>query len=206
MDKNVRKEHWENVFANKQETEVSWFQPYPKTSIEFVKLFDLPLDANIIDIGGGDSHFVDALLEEGYKNIWDLDISENALSRAKKRLGDNANKVNWVVSDIIDFIPPVEFDFWHDRAAFHFLTTEENMNKYVAIAERGIKARGVLILGTFSETGPTKCSGLEIKQYSENSMSSRFELSFDRVKCITEEHQTPFNSIQNFLFCSFKKK
>jgi ubiquinone/menaquinone biosynthesis C-methylase UbiE len=206
MDKNVRKEHWENVFANKQETEVSWFQPYPKTSIEFVKLFDLPLDANIIDIGGGDSHFVDALLEEGYKNIWVLDISENALSRAKKRLGDNANKVNWVVSDIIDFIPPVEFDFWNDRAAFHFLTTEENMNKYVAIAERGIKARGVLILGTFSETGPTKCSGLEIKQYSENSMSSRFELSFDRVKCITEEHQTPFNSIQNFLFCSFKKK
>jgi ubiquinone/menaquinone biosynthesis C-methylase UbiE len=206
MDKNVRKEHWENVFANKQETEASWFQPYPKTSIEFVKLFDLPLDANIIDIGGGDSHFVDALLEEGYKNIWVLDISENALSRAKKRLGDNANKVNWVVSDIIDFIPPVEFDFWHDRAAFHFLTTEENMNKYVAIAERGIKARGVLILGTFSETGPTKCSGLEIKQYSENSMSSRFELSFDRVKCITEEHQTPFNSIQNFLFCSFKKK
>jgi ubiquinone/menaquinone biosynthesis C-methylase UbiE len=206
MDKNVRKEHWENVFANKQETEVSWFQPYPKTSIEFVKLFDLPLDANIIDIGGGDSHFVDALLEEGYKNIWVLDISENALSRAKKRLGDNANKVNWVVSDIIDFIPPVEFDFWHDRAAFHFLTTEENMNKYVAIAERGIKARGVLILGTFSETGPTKCSGLEIKQYSETSMSSRFELSFDRVKCITEEHQTPFNTIQNFLFCSFKKK
>jgi SAM-dependent methyltransferase len=206
MDKNVRKEHWENVFANKQETEVSWFQPYPKTSIEFVKLFDLPLDANIIDIGGGDSQFVDALLEEGYKNIWVLDISENALSRAKKRLGDNANKVNWVVSDIIDFIPPVEFDFWHDRAAFHFLTTEENMNKYVAIAERGIKARWVLILGTFSETGPTKCSGLEIKQYSETSMSSRFELSFDRVKCITEEHQTPFNSIQNFLFCSFKKK
>jgi ubiquinone/menaquinone biosynthesis C-methylase UbiE len=206
MDKNVRKEHWENVFANKQETEVSWFQPYPKTSIEFVKLFDLPLDANIIDIGGGDSHFVDALLEEGYKNIWVLDISENALSRAKKRLGDNANKVNWVVSDIIDFIPPVEFDFWHDRAAFHFLTTEENMNKYVAIAERGIKARGVLILGTFSETGPTKCSGLEIKQYSETSMSSRFELSFDRVKCITEEHQTPFNTTQNFLFCSFKKR
>jgi SAM-dependent methyltransferase len=206
MDKNVRKEHWENVFANKQETEVSWFQPYPKTSIEFVKLFDLPLDANIIDIGGGDSQFVDALLEEGYKNIWVLDISENALSRAKKRLGDNANKVNWVVSDIIDFIPPVEFDFWHDRAAFHFLTTEENMNKYVVIAERGIKARGVLILGTFSETGPTKCSGLEIKQYSETSMSSRFELSFDRVKCITEEHQTPFNTTQNFLFCSFKKR
>jgi ubiquinone/menaquinone biosynthesis C-methylase UbiE len=206
MDSNVKKEHWENVFTTKQETEVSWFQPYPKTSIEFVKLFNLPFDANIIDIGGGDSHFVDALLEEGYQNIWVLDISENALSRAKKRLGEKANKVNWVVSDIIDFIPTVSFDFWHDRAAFHFLTTEENINKYVGIAEKGIKTNGILVLGTFSETGPTKCSGLEIKQYSETSMSSRFELSFDRVKCITEEHQTPFNTIQNFLFCSFKKK
>jgi len=206
MDSNIKKEHWENVFTTKQETEVSWFQPYPKTSIEFVKLFNLPFDANIIDIGGGDSHFVDALLEEGYQNIWVLDISENALSRAKKRLGEKANKVNWVVSDIIDFIPNITFDFWHDRAAFHFLTTEENINKYVGIAEKGIKANGILVLGTFSETGPTKCSGLEIKQYSETSMSSRFELSFDRVKCITEEHQTPFNTTQNFLFCSFKKK
>jgi 2-polyprenyl-3-methyl-5-hydroxy-6-metoxy-1,4-benzoquinol methylase len=206
MDSNVKKEHWENVFTTKQETEVSWFQPYPKTSIEFVKLFNLPFDANIIDIGGGDSHFVDALLEEGYQNIWVLDISENALSRAKKRLGEKANKVNWVVSDIIDFIPTVTYDFWHDRAAFHFLTTEENINKYVGIAEKGIKTNGILVLGTFSETGPTKCSGLEIKQYSETSMSSRFELSFDRVKCITEEHQTPFNTTQNFLFCSFKKK
>ena len=206
MDSNVKKEHWENVFTTKQETEVSWFQPYPKTSIEFVKLFNLPFDANIIDIGGGDSHFVDALLEEGYQNIWVLDISENALSRAKKRLGEKANKVNWVVSDIIDFIPNITFDFWHDRAAFHFLTTEENINKYVGIAEKGIKTNGILVLGTFSETGPTKCSGLEIKQYSETSMSSRFELSFDRVKCITEEHQTPFNTTQNFLFCSFKKK
>jgi 2-polyprenyl-3-methyl-5-hydroxy-6-metoxy-1,4-benzoquinol methylase len=206
MDSNIKKEHWENVFTTKKETEVSWFQPYPKTSIEFVKLFNLPFDANIIDIGGGDSHFVDALLEEGYQNIWVLDISENALSRAKKRLGEKANKVNWVVSDIIDFIPTVTYDFWHDRAAFHFLTTEENINKYVGIAEKGIKTNGILVLGTFSETGPTKCSGLEIKQYSETSMSSRFELSFDRVKCITEEHQTPFNTIQNFLFCSFKKK
>jgi len=143
-------------------------------------------------------------LEEGYQNIWVLDISENALSRAKKRLGEKANKVNWVVSDIIDFIPNITFDFWHDRAAFHFLTTEENINKYVGIAEKGIKANGILVLGTFSETGPTKCSGLEIKQYSETSMSSRFELSFDRVKCITEEHQTPFNTTQSFLFCSFK--
>jgi SAM-dependent methyltransferase len=202
---NNTKSHWDNVFATKAEDEVSWFQAYPKTSVEFLELFDLSLDANIIDIGGGDSHFVDVLIEKGYKNIYVLDISANALQRAKSRLGDQANKVKWIVSDIVDFAPPVKFDFWHDRAAFHFLTTEERINKYVSIAENTINTHGYLILGTFSETGPAKCSGLEIKQYSEASMSSRFEKNFERIKCVTEDHPTPFNTTQNFLFCSFQR-
>lgn len=201
-----KKAHWETVFATKAETEVSWFQAYPKTSIEFLELFDLPLDANIIDIGGGDSYFVDALLEKGYTNISVLDISANAIERAKARLGDNAKKINWIVSDVTDFEPTVTFDFWHDRAAFHFLTDDEKIYKYVSIAENAINKDGYLILGTFSENGPTKCSGLEIKQYNETSMSARFELGFNRIKCITEDHTTPFNTIQNFVFCSFQKK
>lgn len=200
------KRHWDNVFATKQETEVSWFQPYPKTSVEFLELFNLPLDANIIDIGGGDSHLVDVLLEKGYRHVYVLDISANALERAKARLGAKSAQVQWIVSDIVDFVPPVKFDFWHDRAAFHFLTTEERINKYVSIAEDAIHSNGYLILGTFSETGPTKCSGLEIKQYSEASMSHRFEQKFDRIKCIEEVHETPFNTTQNFLFCSFLRK
>lgn len=198
--------HWNNIYATQSENEVSWFKPYPKTSMEFVELFNLPLNANIIDIGGGDSHFVDALLDIGYKNIYVLDISGNAIERAKERLGNKASKVHWIVCDITEFEPPVQFDFWHDRAAFHFLTTEEKIYKYVSIAEDAIKEDGYLILGTFSESGPKKCSGLEIKQYSEASMSARFEVAFDRIKCIEEEHITPFNTTQNFLFCSFKKK
>ncbi len=200
------KQHWENVFNTKAEDEVSWFQPYPKTSMQFIDLFKLPLNANIIDIGGGDSHFVDALLDRGYQNVYVLDISANAIEKAKKRLGDKVSKVHWIVSDVTEFEPPVQFDFWHDRAAFHFLTTEDKIYKYEAIAEDAIKKDGYLILGTFSENGPKKCSGLEIKQYSEASMSARFEVAFDRIKCITEDHTTPFNTIQNFLFCSFKKK
>lgn len=200
------KEHWDNVFATKAEDEVSWFQEYPKTSVEFFELFNSPLDANIIDIGGGDSHLVDVFLAKGYKNIYVLDISANALERAKQRLGDKANNVHWIVSDVTEFKPNVKFDFWHDRAAFHFLTSEDKVDKYVSIAENNIKQNGYLILGTFSENGPKKCSGLEIKQYSEASMSHRFENAFNRIKCITEEHQTPFNTTQNFLFCSFQKK
>lgn len=199
-------QHWDKVYSTKSQDEVSWFQPYPKTSIEFVELFNLPLHANIIDIGGGDSHFVDALLNKNYKNIYVLDISANAIERAKLRLGEKASKVQWIVSDIVEFIPPVLFDFWHDRAAFHFLTKENKICQYVSIAQNSIKKNGYLILGTFSENGPTKCSGLEIKQYSEGSMSARFELAFDRIKCRTEIHITPFNTVQNFLFCSFMKK
>jgi 2-polyprenyl-3-methyl-5-hydroxy-6-metoxy-1,4-benzoquinol methylase len=203
---NNSKQHWENVFATKKETEVSWFQEYPKTSMAFLELFNLPLDANIIDVGGGDSHFIDALLEKGYQNIFLLDISANAIERAKKRLGHSAKKVTFIVSNITDFQPKVKFDFWHDRAAFHFLTDEESVYKYVSIAENAINENGYLILGTFSDEGPQKCSGLEIKQYTETSMSARFEIAFNRIKCIRENHTTPFNTIQNFLFCSFQKK
>jgi 2-polyprenyl-3-methyl-5-hydroxy-6-metoxy-1,4-benzoquinol methylase len=200
------KKHWEKVFATKTENEVSWFQAYPRTSVEFLELFAIPLNANIIDVGGGDSHFVDALLDKGFQNIYVLDISANAIDRAKKRLGDRAVKVNWIVSDITDFKPEIKFDFWHDRAAFHFLTSEEKISKYVSIAEDAIRTDGYLILGTFSEKGPTKCSGLEIKQYTEVSMSARFEVQFNRIKCVAEDHTTPFNTVQNFLFCSFQKK
>lgn len=201
------KEHWENIYSSKTEQEVSWFQEYPKTSMEFIDLFKLPLAANIIDIGCGDSHFVDALLEKGFQNIWVLDISQNAIERTKTRLGkDKASKVNWIVSDISKFVSNVQFDLWHDRAAFHFIITEGKINQYVSIAEGAIKKDGFLILGTFSENGPSKCSGLNVKQYSEASMSARFEITFDRIKCIEENHITPFNSVQNFLFCSYKKK
>ena len=199
-------QHWDKLYSTKAEDEVSWFQPYPKTSMEFVELFNLPLNANIIDIGGGDSHFVDAMLDKGYKNIYVLDISVNAIERAKQRLGTKASKVHWIISDITEFKPSVQFDFWHDRAAFHFLLTEDKIYKYVSIAENAIKKDGYLILGTFSENGPTKCSGLEIKQYSEASMSVRFEVDFNRIKCIQEDHTTPFDTVQNFLFCSFQKK
>lgn len=206
METVTRKEHWENIYCTKQEDEVSWFQQYPNTSMSFVELFSLRKDSSIIDIGGGDSHFVDALLEAGFTNITVLDISAKAIERAKLRLGKNAEKVKWIVSDVTEFNPTEKYDFWHDRAAFHFLTEESQADKYVEITDKGIAENGILVLGTFSVNAPKKCSGLEIKQYSEESISHKFEKYFNRVKCITEDHQTPFNTTQNFLFCSFKKQ
>jgi SAM-dependent methyltransferase len=203
---NTGREHWDKIYSSGETESKSWFQPYPTTSLEFVELFELDPNANIIDIGGGDSLFVDALLEKGYTNIWVLDISAKAIERAKERLGENAKKVQWIVCDVTEFIPPVQFDLWHDRAAFHFLVTEEDIHKYVSIAENAIRQNGYLILGTFSENGPKKCSGLEIRQYSERSMSERFETSFTRIKCAQEDHITPSLVHQNFQFCSFRRK
>lgn len=200
------KSHWEKVFSTKNPNEVSWTQKYPKASVNYIESLGLSKTANIIDIGGGDSNLVDALLENGYENIWVLDISEFALEKAKLRLGEKADKVHWIVSDITEFSTDTKFDFWHDRAVFHFLTDKESINKYVALINNAVADNGNFLLGTFSENGPLKCSGLQIKQYSENAMKQTFKETFEAVKCFTENHTTPFNTVQNFQFCGFKKR
>ncbi|MGE5944408.1 MAG: class I SAM-dependent methyltransferase [Flavobacteriales bacterium] len=200
-----RKKHWETIYQTKALSEVSWYEPTPETSLDFITQFKLPTTAKIIDIGGGDSFFVDHLLDKGYTDISVLDISEAAIERAKNRLGNRAKNVTWIVADAAKFQPTEQYDFWHDRAAFHFLTDEHDISNYIKTAQQHIKPMGVLVIGTFSEQGPTKCSGIEIKQYSENSMTERFKSVFEKIKCITLDHKTPFNTIQNFVFCSFKK-
>ena len=201
---NENKKHWETVYETKNPNQVSWTQEIPKTSLDFIRSFGLPKTANIIDIGGGDSKLVDYLLEEGFENITVLDISGKALEKAKNRLGDKAVKVNWVVSDVTDFKPTTSFDLWHDRAAFHFLTTKEQVEKYITIARDAVS--GYLTIGTFSEEGPKKCSGLDIKQYNEETLATELNKGFDKIRCVTEDHTTPFETTQNFLFCSFKRQ
>lgn len=201
MDSNARN-HWEAVYETKTADQVSWTQQVPKTSLEFIHSFNLPRTAKIIDVGGGDSRLVDFLLAEGFENITVLDISSKALEKAKQRLGEQAGKVNWIVSDIMEFEPDTNFDIWHDRATFHFLTSKEQIDKYVATVTNAVT--GYLIVGTFSDNGPKKCSGLTIQQYNEETLPIAFR-KFEKISCITEDHLTPFNTTQNFVFCSFRK-
>ena len=200
-----KKQHWEKVFTTKQVDKVSWYQQTPQQSLDFVQQLALPKTAAIIDIGGGDSFFVDHLLQMGYNNITVLDISATAINKAKYRLGDKAMSVSWVVSDILEFKSDVQFDCWHDRAAFHFLTNSTEVNNYLSLAQGHIKQNGKLIIGTFSTEGPEKCSGLPVKQYNENILTATLQKWFEKIRCITTDHITPFKTIQNFLFCSFKK-
>lgn len=200
-----KKQHWDNIYQSKNLQDVSWYQPKPTTSLDFISEFNVPLNAKIIDVGGGDSLLVDHLLQMGFTDISVLDISEHALEKAKKRLGSDADKIKWILADASDFHPTEQYDVWHDRAAFHFLTSEPEIENYIETIKKSIRPNGILILGTFSEEGPKKCSGIEIKQYSEKTMVEKLNRFFTKVKCITIDHATPFNTIQNFIFCSFKK-
>lgn len=200
-----RKTHWENIYQTKELKDVSWFQPTPETTLDFLKQFNVPATAKIIDMGGGDSLLVDHLLDLGYQDISVLDISAAAIERAKHRLGERSKDVTWIVADAADFEPTEKYDFWHDRAAFHFLTEEHEISNYLETAAQNMTPNGILVIGTFSEQGPTKCSGIEIKQYSETTMTDRLKKFFEKIKCVTVDHKTPSGTFQNFVFCSFRK-
>ena len=200
-----RKSHWENIYTTKELHEVSWFQPIPETSLNFIRELCPNKLAKIIDVGGGDSLLVDHLLELGYQDLSVLDISEAAVTRAKHRLGEKAERVTWIVADIATFEPTAQYDLWHDRAAFHFLTNETEIKHYQEITRNHIVPNGHLVLGTFSDQGPKKCSGIDITQYTETTMSALFTERFEKVTCIYVNHPTPFNSMQHFIFCVFKR-
>jgi SAM-dependent methyltransferase len=200
-----KKQHWETVFSTKAENEVSWYQSEPKTSIQLIQACKVSKEAKIIDIGGGDSYLIDSLLELGYTNLFLLDISSAAIERAKQRLGEKIKYVTCIVSDSLHFQSDVKFDVWHDRASFHFFTEATDIQHYKSNVIANTNQNAHIIMGTFSEDGPLKCSGLPIAQYSVDKMEAVFSKDFELENCFTEDHETPFDTVQNFIFCHYKK-
>jgi trans-aconitate methyltransferase len=201
-----RKLHWEKVYESRTLESFSWYQAVPEVAIHFLKLFQIPRNARIIDIGGGDTLFVDYLLDQGFTDITVLDISAAAIERARCRLGARAKNVCWIVSDIVDFKPERPYDLWHDRAAFHFLTNAMDVQKYIMNANEALSNTGALVIGTFSENGPEKCSGIQVQQYSEQALTQVLEGYFEKVECIETVHRTPAEVAQNFTFCGLRKR
>lgn len=200
------KEHWEDVWTRKKSDQVSWYQEYPETSIELILSVNTSKDIEIIDVGGGDSRLVDKLLDLGFKNITVLDISANALKRAKERLGKKAEMVKWIECDIREFDTKDSYDVWHDRALFHFLTSEEDLKNYVELARKHVREGGYVILSAFSTNGPLMCSGLDTKQFSKESVRELFSDGFEHVKNFEKEHKTPFGVGQIFIWNVIRKK
>jgi trans-aconitate methyltransferase len=197
-------DHWEKIYATKQPHEVSWTEEVPQHSLDMIAALNLPKDAHIADIGGGDSRLVDHLLQQGYTNISVVDVSANAIERAKARLGDSAGLVNWVVSNVLDFVPAAPIGLWHDRATFHFLLQPGQVQQYLGKLQQYVQ--GHVIIAAFSTNGPDKCSGLPVQQYSEGSLCQLMQDHFTKLECEPVMHITPSQVSQAFVYCGFRKR
>lgn len=200
-----RTTHWQNVYATKSETEVSWFQASPAISLEMIRAASPDRAAAIIDIGGGASRLVDALLQDGYRNLAVLDLSANALDVAKKRIGPTASTVDWIVADATTWRPAKTWDVWHDRAAFHFLTDPRDRAAYVERLRSAVAPGGHVIIATFAPDGPEKCSGLPVQRHDSASLSAELGPEFELVETRSETHHTPWHSTQAFQFSRFRR-
>jgi 2-polyprenyl-3-methyl-5-hydroxy-6-metoxy-1,4-benzoquinol methylase len=196
------KNHWEKVYTTKAPDAVSWYRPHLEKSLELIELASSGRSTSIIDVGGGESTLVDDLLLRGYKNITVLDVSETAIEMTKRRLGSSAEQVRWIVADVAEVeLEEGQYDLWHDRAVFHFLTVPERRVAYVKQVLRAVKAGGHIIISTFGPEGPTKCSGLGVMRYDAVSLRGEFGSHFRLVESSEEQHQTPFGTTQQFLYC-----
>lgn len=206
MDNLSFKQHWEKIYETKNHQEVGWYQQKPMVSLSFFEELNFPLDANIIDIGGGESYLVDNLAQMGYKHISVLDIATKAIEKAKARFKESGQNIHWIVSDVLEFSVSNKYNVWHDRAAFHFLLEEKDIQKYIEHANNALKENGLLFVGTFSENGPGKCSGLLVRKYAIDELKQVFSPYFEPIKCFNIDHFTPSDNVQNYTFCTFRKK
>jgi SAM-dependent methyltransferase len=203
MDGASRQAHWENVYQTKSEREVSWFQDDPAPSLELIALTGATQGSAIIDIGGGASRLIDALLARAYQDVTVLDLSGAALAAARERLGRDAERARWIVADITTWRPEAAYDIWHDRAALHFLNAPEEQAAYAERLRQALKVGGHAIIGTFALDGPDRCSGLPVTRHSSQSLAAVLGPGFSLQDSRRHQHRTPWNSMQNFQFSTF---
>lgn len=201
----VPKAHWDHVYTDKQESEVSWFQERPTISLDLIAACGVGKDASIIDVGGGASRLVDALLEEGYRSVAVLDISEKALTAAQHRLGPRASRAEWIVADVTAWRPTHLYDLWHDRATFHFLTSPQDQETYIRLLREAVRTAGYAIIGTFAPDGPQRCSGLPVMRYDANALAALLGPSFALLEARPDDHWTPSGHLQRFQFSRFRR-
>lgn len=205
MEEFARQHHWENIYKEKGEYQVSWFQEAPAVSLELIRAVGATPKSAIIDIGGGASRLVDALVDRNYQDVTVLDLSEAAISIAKARLDKRAATVRWIVADVTQWEPLRRYDVWHDRAAFHFLTEASDRNAYVARLMRALPPGGHAIIGTFAMDGPERCSGLPVVRYDAAHLSAALGSGFSLVATRRHDHKTPWEAIQRFQFSVFRR-
>lgn len=203
MNGSGRREHWQDVYKEKGENRVSWFQEQPTISMELIQAVGAKADSALIDIGGGASRLVDQLVQQNYRDLTVLDLSENAIAIAKQRLGPRASMVRWIVADVTQWQPGRQYDLWHDRAAFHFLTEAADRRAYVERLAKALRAGGHAIIGTFAVDGPERCSGLPVVRYDAGRLSAELGNGFALIETRRDDHKTPWDAVQHFQFSVF---
>ena len=201
-----RSSHWDSVYATKGEAEVSWFQDSPTISLDLIRAAAPDHGAAVIDVGGGASRLVDALLQDGYRDVSVLDLSANALDAARKRIGAAAATVDWIVADATTWQPAKTYDVWHDRAAFHFLTDAGDRAAYVERLRSAVAPGGQIIIATFAPDGPEKCSGLPVQRHDSASLLAELGPEFTLIETRRETHHTPWDSTQAFQFSRVQRR
>jgi 2-polyprenyl-3-methyl-5-hydroxy-6-metoxy-1,4-benzoquinol methylase len=197
------KSHWNKIWTKYGENEVSWHQKRPSLSLDLIHRHVVDKNVRILDVGGGNSRLVDYLLTSRFTHVGVLDIAAPALELAGIRLGDQASSVEWIVGDVAAFEPSHPWDVWHDRAVFHFLVDVEEQQSYMRSVKRSLGLNGIVVIGTFGPEGPTKCSGLDVKRHSPETLCKAFGSEFMLVESQYEIHQTPDGSDQQFVYCVF---
>lgn len=192
------KVHWDTVWAATAPHDTSWTQRVPVQSLQLIARYASP-EASIVDVGGGASTLVDHLLDAGYGDLTVLDVADGAIAHARARLATRAIAVSWIVADVTRWQPERSWQIWHDRAAFHFLTEDAQLDRYVATAEAAVAPGGHLIVSTFGPEGPTSCSGLPVRRWDHRGLAARFGESFRAVDATTSVHTTPRGISQQFV-------
>jgi SAM-dependent methyltransferase len=205
MSTEDRHDHWQKVYTSKGENEVSWFQESPAPSLELIERVSANPASDVIDIGGGASRLVDALIERGFSAVTVLDLSEAALATAKARLGARAKRIQWVAGDVTIWEPRQSYDIWHDRAAFHFLTEARDRAAYLSRLRQAVRPGGHAIIATFALDGPERCSGLPVMRYDAASLAEMLGEDFVLVEARGHRHTTPWQSTQQFQFSIFRR-
>jgi ubiquinone/menaquinone biosynthesis C-methylase UbiE len=199
-----RQTHWQGVYTTKTDSEVSWYEDTPDLSLKLLRQAGLTPEMSVIDVGGGASRLVDVLVAAGQVHMSVLDLSAAAFETARSRLVDTTG-VKWIVSDVTTWTPDRGYDLWHDRAAFHFLTTVADQQAYVRVMSRALKEGGKAVIGTFALDGPEKCSGLAVARYDAEGLQAVLGEQFKLAKTQRHEHTTPWGSVQKFQFSTFEK-
>lgn len=196
--------HWEHIYQTKPPLETSWYAPHLQVSLEWILRAAPDRSASIVDVGGGESTLVDDLIAQGYRALTVLDLSQAALEKSQRRLGDAAQHVTWVAGDVTEVaLPARAYDLWHDRALFHFFTEVPQRTAYVRKMAASLKDGGQVIMAAFGPQGPQKCSGLPTRRYDPESLQRELGPQFRIVHHIVVDHQTPFATAQQFLYCQF---